>query len=160
MPSNGGSICVSVLMLLSVVSAQQNGSLSDYMFCISGCPVFDIDEHLIFRLYTPKNRYVHERLAAFAGRSTPMANFNPRLPTRIFIHGYLSDESMINLYRDAYLEKSDYNFIGADWLIGAGTFNYFKAKKRVRTVSGNHDISATTVIFIWNIFVSSLHFQP
>lgn len=61
-------------------------------------------------------------------------NWNPNRPTRIFIHGYYSDEETLQKYATAYLERDDYNFIAINWLRGAKTINYVKARYRVLEV--------------------------
>lgn len=62
-------------------------------------------------------------------------NFDPNRPTRIFIHGYYSDRETFAQYADAYLKAGDFNFIAINWLAGAITVNYMKARYRVREVS-------------------------
>lgn len=61
-------------------------------------------------------------------------NWNPRRPTRIFIHGYYSDRKTFMKYAHAYLRRGDYNFIAINWLRGARTLNYFRARRRVELV--------------------------
>lgn len=61
-------------------------------------------------------------------------NWNPRRPTRIFIHGYYSDRDTLMQYANAYLNRGDFNFIAINWLKGAKTINYVKARHRVREV--------------------------
>lgn len=61
-------------------------------------------------------------------------NWNPRRRTRIFIHGYYSDRKTFMKYAHAYLRRGDYNFIAINWLLGARTLNYFKARRRVHLV--------------------------
>lgn len=60
--------------------------------------------------------------------------FDPKRPTRVFIHGYYSNRDTIQEYANAYLETGDFNFIAIDWLAGAQTLDYRKARSRVRTV--------------------------
>ncbi|XP_055297480.1 lipase member I-like [Sitodiplosis mosellana] len=61
-------------------------------------------------------------------------NWNPNRPTRIFIHGYYSDRDTLKKYAKAYLERDDYNFIAINWLHGAQTINYVKARYRILEV--------------------------
>lgn len=58
-------------------------------------------------------------------------NWNPNRPTRIFIHGYYSDEELLKKYAKAYMERDDFNFIAINWLPGARTINYVKARHRI-----------------------------
>lgn len=61
-------------------------------------------------------------------------NWNPNRPTRMFIHGYYSDQETLRKYASAYLERDDYNFIAINWLRGAKTINYVKARYRILEV--------------------------
>lgn len=61
-------------------------------------------------------------------------NWNPNRPTRFFIHGYYSTQDVLTQYAKAYLERGDYNFIAINWLRGARTINYMKARNRVQQV--------------------------
>lgn len=61
-------------------------------------------------------------------------NFNLSRPTRIFVHGFYSDSELMESYAKAYLNAGDFNFIAVDWLAGAKTLNYPKARHRVREV--------------------------
>lgn len=61
-------------------------------------------------------------------------NWNPNRPTRIFIHGYYSNRETFMQYAEAYLNRDDYNFIAINWLRGAKTINYVKARHRVQKV--------------------------
>lgn len=61
-------------------------------------------------------------------------NWNPNRPTRLFIHGYYSDTNTLKRYAKAYLDRGDYNFIAINWLPGAKTINYVKARYRILEV--------------------------
>lgn len=61
-------------------------------------------------------------------------NWHPARPTRIFVHGYYSDEGTFKQYAEGYLNRGDFNFIAINWLRGAKTINYVKARHRVREV--------------------------
>lgn len=71
-----------------------------------------------------KSHFVHEN----------RLNFNSSRPTRIFVHGFYSDSGLMESYAKAYLNAGDFNFIAVDWLAGAKTLNYPKARHRVREV--------------------------
>lgn len=58
-------------------------------------------------------------------------NWNPNRPTRLFIHGYFSDEDTLKSYARAFIERDDFNFIAINWLPGARTINYVKARHRI-----------------------------
>ncbi|XP_031627080.1 lipase member H-A-like [Contarinia nasturtii] len=61
-------------------------------------------------------------------------NWHPNRPTRLFIHGYFSDQDTLQKYAHAFLERDDFNFIAINWLRGAKTINYVKARHRIREV--------------------------
>lgn len=78
---------------------------------------------LKFRLYTRGNPTQYEEIDATGSRL--MIMFNSHRPTRIFIHGFKSDDTVIIPYKDAYLAHGDYNFIAVDWQKSAATNNYW-----------------------------------
>lgn len=61
-------------------------------------------------------------------------NWNPNRPTRLFIHGYYSDQDTLKNYARAFIERDDFNFIAINWLPGARTINYVKARYRILEV--------------------------
>lgn len=103
---------------------------------ICKCSAFDADEDVIFKLYKRDSPLKFTVLKITNDRSISNDTlFDPELPTRIHIHGFLAKEEIIDRYRQAYLNVGDYNFIVIDWLEGAFTLNYFSAKNRVKDVS-------------------------
>lgn len=73
------------------------------------------------------------------GRANPhdpskILTFDYRRPTRIFIHGFYSNRDTLDAYAKAYREAGDYNFIAINWLEGAVTLNYKRARDRVKIV--------------------------
>lgn len=58
-------------------------------------------------------------------------NWDPKRPTRLFIHGYFSDADTLKNYARAFTERDDFNFIAINWLPGARTINYVKARHRI-----------------------------
>lgn len=61
-------------------------------------------------------------------------NWNPNRPTRLFIHGYYSDEETLKQYARAFIERDNFNFIAINWLRGARTIDYVKARHRIMEV--------------------------
>lgn len=105
-----------------------------YGVCI--VTAFDADEDVIFKLYKRDNPTTFTVLRISPERTlSNSTQFDPKLPTRIHIHGFLAKEEIIDRYREVYLKVGDYNFIVVDWLEGAFTLNYFMAKHRVAEVS-------------------------
>lgn len=47
---------------------------------------------------------------------------------------HFSDQATLKKYARAYIERNDYNFIAVNWLRGASTINYVKARHRIREV--------------------------
>lgn len=107
-----------ILVLLSII--------------VPGSSAFDIEKDLVFRLYTLEDPNAYQVLKADL---KPPTTFNPNRPSRIFIHGFKSKEKVIIRYKDAFLNVGNYNFIAVDWINGADTLNYLKAKARVEPVS-------------------------
>lgn len=101
-----------------------------------GCSYAHSDPSVYFSVYTPSSPIYPDLLATTSTTSIPSTSFSPSRPTVFFIHGYQGDRSTIDLYRDTYLQKGDYNFIVVDWVYSAGTFNYITAKKYVPFVGG------------------------
>lgn len=124
-----------------------HSSATTFLFCASilifgVCKnkAFDADEDVIFKLY--KREISRENPTNFTvirinnQRKIPNDTlFDPDLPTKIHIHGFLAKEEIIDRYRQVYLSVGDYNFIVVDWMEGAFTLNYFMAKRRVKDVS-------------------------
>lgn len=110
--------------------------VSILVFGVCFSKAFNADEDVIFKLYKRDNPTVFTVLQINQERSISNDSlFDPELPTRIHVHGFLAKEEIIDRYRQVYLSVGDYNFIVVDWLEGAFTLNYFMAKRRVKDVS-------------------------
>lgn len=79
------------------------------------CTRAQSDPAVKFLLYTPINP-AHAVELPSDTTNISVIPFNPRWPTVVFIHGFQSDQTVINLYRDTYLLKRSYNFIAVDWV--------------------------------------------
>lgn len=109
--------------------------ISILVFGVSFSAAFNANEDVIFKLYKRDNPTSFTVLRISQERT--MSNdtlFDPELPTRIHVHGFLAKEEIIDRYRQVYLSVGNYNFIVVDWLEGAFTLNYFMAKRRVKDV--------------------------
>lgn len=116
---------------------------------ISSLLAFDANEDIYFELYTyesPDNYQVIRNTQNV--RST---TFNPLRPTRIFVHGFRSDRSIIKQYAKAFLKAEDVNFIAMNWIDGAETILYPVAKNRVDEVSTNHFLCDPS--FYFHLFI-------
>ena len=117
----GSGIYVAISLLLSIG--------------VYSIDAFDVEEHLIFRLYTPTNPVEYQELKTTGLPPISTTFFNPKLGTRIFIHGFKSKEKTIGRYKDAFFNVGNYNFIGVHWIGGASTYNYLSSKGHVPSVS-------------------------
>lgn len=114
---------------------------------------FDLENDLVFRLYTREEPNTYYAMKAMFN---PPPAFNPNRPTRIFIHGFKSSEKVLIRYKNAYLKLGNYNFIAVDWINGANTVNYLKAKGRIQPVS---HIIFVLIHFVLRMFVFSEFFN-
>lgn len=100
---------------------------------VSSLDAFDANEDIYFELYTYENPDNYQVIRNTLNvRST---TFNSLRPTRIFVHGFRSDRSVIKQYAKAFLKAEDVNFIAMNWIDGAETILYPVAKNRVDEVS-------------------------
>lgn len=107
------------------------------LFFVCHGNAFDADEDVIFKLYKRDNPTNFSVIEVYRVNETSVILndfFDPKIPTRIHIHGYWSLQKIIDRYRQVYLGIGDFNFIVVDWLEGAQTINYFLAKRRVKEV--------------------------
>jgi len=98
-------------------------------------PMYEPLTDVVFHLYTQQNPKVSQIIRIDDANSLKASNFNPALPTRILVHGWIYD---INLFfiqegKDEYLKKGKFNVIGVDWSAGGGTSNYIAARGRVKS---------------------------
>lgn len=99
--------------------------------CIHGA--FDANKLVIFKLFK-RNETDFVALNRNDSRLFFTDAFDPKLPTRIYIHGFLGMDETIEGYRQAFSNVGDFNFIACDWSRGAYTANYFLAKSRIQPV--------------------------
>ncbi|KAJ8718521.1 hypothetical protein PYW08_002758 [Mythimna loreyi] len=71
----------------------------------------------LYLLYTRRNPTSSQTLVINNAGSITNSNFNPRVPTVVIAHGWLSNQDTdINpVVRDAYLRREDVNVIVLDW---------------------------------------------
>lgn len=55
-------------------------------------PLFDVEKDAQIHLYTLENPFKAQRLITNNTFSITTSNFNPKVPTRIFIHGFQSGQ--------------------------------------------------------------------
>lgn len=70
-------------------------------------------------------------------KDLPIINFNPNLPTRVIVPGWLSSRNSTFPKETvrAYLKKGDFNVIVVDWSKGSSTKNYWIARRRIPSVA-------------------------
>lgn len=95
-----------------------------------------IGSDIIFKLYTPKNPGKSQKLILNDKQVLKKSNFNPKLPTRIFIHGFNSDGKLIRKFARAYFSKGSFNlnFIGVNWEKGSNVPSYLEARENIKIV--------------------------
>ncbi|CAH1801082.1 unnamed protein product [Owenia fusiformis] len=64
------------------------------------------------------------------------SNFDPRLPTKFFVHGWLGsqDNWYILEMTEAFLKKGNMNVFVVDWQRGSNNLDYTLARERTKTV--------------------------
>lgn len=101
---------------------------------------FNSRHDVVFEMYHENGlaaRLTLNQINRDSGRSNGFANefhFDKNRPTRIFVHGFYSERETLEKYAAAYSEAGDFNFIAVNWLRGAVTINYAKARGRVQQV--------------------------
>lgn len=61
--------------------------------------------------------------------------FDATRPTRIFVHGYMSDRQTFLDHAKAFLKKRDCNFIAVNWVDASNNLNYAEVKDQVEEVT-------------------------
>lgn len=133
---------INCLFFVFVIIHNLFGAYSDAFTLFSNR--FNVRSDIIFEMYTKSNGSDKLTLSELdrengrAARSILNRNFafDYRRPTRIFIHGFLSKRDTLDMYLDAYLAAGDFNLIVVNWLKGAVTLSYSRARNRVKLVSG------------------------
>lgn len=139
----------SILILISVIIISVNAGgfdakkdVSYEMYCRFSNTSTNTTLHDIGQSLYDQNILKHENFIVdgyhdnriLTGVQNCRWNWNPNRPTRIFIHGYYSDHDTLRKYANAYLERDNFNFIAINWLRGAKTINYVKARFRILEV--------------------------
>lgn len=90
-------------------------------------PNFEALRDTRFLVFTRMNPLVAQVVSINDMSTVRNSNYDVRRPTRVIIHGQLSDaESELNIVLTAaYLTAADLNVIVVDWGVGAQTVNFF-----------------------------------
>lgn len=102
---------------------------------------FNFRHDIIFELYSNVSEKAEKLTLANLdyrhGRSISFdtSTFDYNRPTRIFVHGFYSNRDTLDSYATTYRNATgEYNFIAINWLAGAVTLNYKRARDRVKIV--------------------------
>lgn len=128
------------------------------MILDSGTPFTEKD--VIFQLYTRANPNNAQNLTLHDKNGLINSHFNPKLPTRMFIHGWYSEGLLTPRFANAYLTKGDFNFIAVNWQKGSDILNYLQARQNIKIVGVQvaHFISFLAEMkMVWELFEMSGH---
>lgn len=127
------------IVLIYIWSGSHSGALALRVFP----NLFNVRNDVIFEMYTKSNGSEKLTLSQLdhhqngrVARSIRNFAFDYRRPTRIFVHGFFSKRDTLDMYPRAYLAAGDFNLIVVNWLKGAVTLSYSRARNRVKLVSG------------------------
>lgn len=98
-------------------------------------PSFIVEQDIHMLLFTRANPVTPQALHSNTA-SIQNSNFNPNLPVKVLVHGWLGSQSIpFNIQvTAAYLRQADVNVIVVDWAVGASTINYITARNRAPDV--------------------------
>lgn len=115
-------------------------------------PFFDAARDTRFLVFTRFNPTIAQVVGLHDMDSVRASNWDASRPTRVIIHGQLSDgDSELNIVLTAaYLRSIDANIVVVDWGLGANTINYITARNQV----GN--VGAVIATFLDNLHASGL----
>lgn len=87
-----------------------------------------IGDDVIFELYAPQNPDSPQNLILNDEQVLKISHFNPKLPTRILIHGFNSKGNMMEKFTKTYFSKGhfNFNFIGVNWEKGSNIPSYLQ----------------------------------
>ncbi|KAG5668675.1 hypothetical protein PVAND_016606 [Polypedilum vanderplanki] len=92
-------------------------------------PAFDAWTDTFFLLFTRSNPTVGQRIT-WTRESLEQSHFRRGGQVRFLIHGWGGSANDLGTTRE-FLELGDYNVIGVDWSVGAGSNNYITSRNRV-----------------------------
>lgn len=100
-------------------------------------PFFDVGQDVRFELFTTKNPTVPQILELNNYTTVKQSNFNWWRPTRILVHGWMSEGILTPRFTEAYFSKGKHkvNFIAVNWQKGSDVYNYMTARGRVPDVA-------------------------
>ncbi|XP_031622980.1 uncharacterized protein LOC116340565 [Contarinia nasturtii] len=117
---------------------------------------FDAEQEVTFELFTLKNANKLQILSLNNITSITASNFNKKVPTRFFIHGWQERLSLKKVFAEAYFmqAKVDVNLIYVNWEKSSQTINYIAARNRVEPIGA---YVATMIDFLVNNEFASIN---
>lgn len=99
-------------------------------------PKFDAFRDTRFLVFTRFNPTIGQVVSVSDMATVRASNWDANRPTRMIIHGQLSDaQSELNIVLTAaFLSSADVNVVVLDWGEGANTINYVAARNQVANV--------------------------
>lgn len=134
------------LIFIAVFASQSNAVEQEI------APTFDAFRDTIFLVFTRFNPTIPDVVDLHDMDTVRASNWNANRPTRVIIHGQLSDgTSELNVVLTAaWLRTYDVNVVVVDWGAGANTINYITARNQVGNVG--HVIA----VFLDNLHAAGL----
>ncbi|XP_034097571.1 phospholipase A1 [Drosophila albomicans] len=96
-------------------------------------PFANANHRMLFYLFRRSSPDCGRQLDFSNKRRWRRAGFNSSLPTRIIIHGWMSQSrgSFNRDVKNAYLKRGDFNVIVVDWSASSANINYFSVVKLI-----------------------------
>lgn len=107
---------------------------------------YDAESAVKFWLYTKKETTRRQILLEDLN-SIKSSTFNPSHPIRFVIHGWNNDDKSdaIQMVKNAYLQKGDFNVFSVDWGNGANSLDYYTSRHRIGAVA---DVTTRFIEFL------------
>lgn len=114
-----------------------SGAGEDPIHDVEVTPFFEAWTDVEFQLFTRSNRLTAQRLIVNDLDSVRNSNFLASRPTRYIIHDWLNHGGYLrmNILRNIYLDKGDFNVIFVDWYRGANATLYNTARGYIDDVA-------------------------
>ncbi|KAM8717665.1 hypothetical protein ACLKA7_004373 [Drosophila subpalustris] len=96
-------------------------------------PFANANHRMLFYLFRREHPECGRQLDFSNKKKWQHTGFNSSLPTRIIIHGWMSQSrgSFNRDVKNAYLKRGDYNVIVVDWSASSANINYFSVVKLI-----------------------------
>merc|ERR1712038_430101 len=124
---------------------------------ITGNQGQDVSGDVSYWLWTRKNPTEHEVIEADSA-SLGNSNFDTNHPTKIFVHGFYDDATVVTRYPmlENWLSVGDFNIISIDWGTLAACCNYISAADSVIPV-GEYSTNLIQALVNYGVSLDNLH---